>query len=251
MNMEERIRRINELYHKSQAAGLTEAEKQEQARLRREYVDNIKANIKAQMNNISVEREDGTIEHLGETHGKPSLRREILQKRDAVTQEERRRAALLITERIAGHQWFYGSENLLCFHGYGSEIDTRELLCEALRQGKKVYLPRVEGEELQFYKITSLDQVTEGYKGIPEPAGDTQRYQYTQELAEKTLMIMPGVAFDPEKNRLGYGKGFYDRYLADKKALALRSIGICFQCQMVEQVPAGEQDIRPYQVISV
>lgn len=251
MNMEERIKRINELYHKSKAEGLTETEKQEQAKLRREYVDNIKANIKAQLNNVSVEREDGTIVDLGETHGKPALRKEILQKRDAIDEEERQKAALLITERISGHQWFYGSEYLLCFHSYGSEISTLELIAEGLRQGKKVFLPRVEGEEIHFYRITSLDQVTEGYRGIPEPADNGERYEYTEELAQKTLLIMPGVAFDAAKNRLGYGKGFYDRYLADKEALAMRSIGICYQCQMVEQVPSREQDIRPCQVISV
>ncbi len=64
MNMEERIRRINELYHKSQAEGLTEAEKQEQAALRREYVENVRANLKVQLDGISIERPDGSIEKL-------------------------------------------------------------------------------------------------------------------------------------------------------------------------------------------
>lgn len=69
MNMDERIKRINELYHKSQAEGLTEAEKQEQARLRQEYVANVRANLRAQLDNISVENADGTIENLGEKFG--------------------------------------------------------------------------------------------------------------------------------------------------------------------------------------
>ncbi len=69
MNMEERIRRINELYHKSQAVGLTDGEKAEQARLRREYVDNIRGNLRAQLNNIVIERPDGTVEKLGEKFG--------------------------------------------------------------------------------------------------------------------------------------------------------------------------------------
>ncbi len=69
MNMDERIRRINELYHKSQAEGLTEDEKAEQARLRREYVDSVKNNLKAQLDNINIQQEDGTIENLGEKYG--------------------------------------------------------------------------------------------------------------------------------------------------------------------------------------
>jgi 5-formyltetrahydrofolate cyclo-ligase len=69
MNMDERIRRINELYHKSQAEGLTEDEKAEQARLRREYVDSVRNNLKAQLDNINIQQEDGTIENLGEKYG--------------------------------------------------------------------------------------------------------------------------------------------------------------------------------------
>ena len=69
MNMEERIRRINELYHKSQSQGLSEAEKEEQARLRREYVESIRRNLRAQLDNITIERPDGTMENLGEKYG--------------------------------------------------------------------------------------------------------------------------------------------------------------------------------------
>ena len=66
MNMEERIKHINELYHKSQAEGLTEEEKAEQAKLRAEYVANVRANLKAQIENVTVERPDGTIESLAD-----------------------------------------------------------------------------------------------------------------------------------------------------------------------------------------
>lgn len=69
MNMDERITRINELYHKSQEGGLTAAEKEEQARLRKEYVENVRANLKVQLDNISVEQPDGSVENLGEKYG--------------------------------------------------------------------------------------------------------------------------------------------------------------------------------------
>lgn len=73
MNMDERIRRINELYHKSQAEGLTEEEKAEQAQLRKEYVASVRGNLKAQLDNISIERPDGTIEKLGKKQGKQQI----------------------------------------------------------------------------------------------------------------------------------------------------------------------------------
>ena len=69
MNMDERIARINELYHKSQSEGLNDDEKEEQARLRKEYVENVRGNLKAQLDNISIQREDGTVENLGEKFG--------------------------------------------------------------------------------------------------------------------------------------------------------------------------------------
>ena len=70
MTFEEKVKRINELYHKSQAEGLTEDERKEQAVLRSEYLANVRANLRGQLNNISIQNEDGTITNLGEKYGK-------------------------------------------------------------------------------------------------------------------------------------------------------------------------------------
>ncbi len=72
-SMEEKVKRINELYHKSQAEGLTDEEKKEQAELRSEYIANVRANLRGQLNNISIENEDGTITNLGEKYGNKNL----------------------------------------------------------------------------------------------------------------------------------------------------------------------------------
>ena len=76
-------------------------------------------------------------------------------------------------------------------------------------------------------------------------------YAYSPDRAQRTLVLMPGVAFDPFRNRIGYGKGFYDRFLADKPQLQLRTIAVGYRCQMLEELPADHRDIRPYQVICV
>ena len=173
--------------------------------------------------------------------------------RDAMTIEERQIASLCLTERILGHQWFYRAELVLCFASFGSEIDTTEILKEALRLGKEVYVPRVEGDEMQFYRIRSIEELQPGYRGILEPSKDTERFVYETVAKEerKLLLLMPGVAFDRYRNRLGYGKGFYDRYLQDKPLLVTYSIGIGFACQLVEHLPSEETDIRPYQVLTL
>lgn len=209
---------------------------------------------------------------------KKAVRRAALAARDALGGDERKAGSLLLTERILGHQWFYRAEDLLCFVSYGSEIDTREILSEALRRGKRVYVPRVLAEAgerwedgggqrpgkdvgqpgkdvgqpgMEFFRIDSLDQLRKGYKGIMEPSGASEKYVCTPERAERTLMLMPGAAFDCFRNRIGYGGGFYDRYLGDRPALQQRTIAVGFKCQMVEEIPAESTDIRPCQVICV
>ena len=72
MTLDEKIKRINELYHKSKAEGLTDAEKEEQAKIRREYIDLVKGNLKGQLNNINIQEKDGSITNLGEKFGKKS-----------------------------------------------------------------------------------------------------------------------------------------------------------------------------------
>lgn len=181
------------------------------------------------------------------------IRQAALAARDAMSPEERSKGSLMMTERLLGHQWFYKSGIFLCFVSYGSEIDTHELLSEALRLGKKVYVPKVtkvsENHIMSFHRLTDLSELAKGYKGIPEPSGMTEEYIYRPDEADSTLLLMPGAAFDGCRNRLGYGKGFYDRFLADKEALWHRSIAVGFQCQLVAEIPERQGDIKPYQVI--
>lgn len=178
---------------------------------------------------------------------KKEIRKQVLALRDSLSDDERQRGNILVTEKILGHQWYYGAEYLLLFANYRSEIDTSMILEDALQKGKKVFLPKVEDNNMVFYRIWSPEDLRKGYKGIPEPAGDTDYYSGGETLAEKTLMIMPGAAFDVKRRRIGYGGGFYDRYLQDKPWM--RTIAIGYKCQMLEEIPTEDTDIRPGQVI--
>lgn len=181
------------------------------------------------------------------------IRRTALEARERLSQEQRQKSSLLMTERILGHQFFYRSQIFLGFVSYGSEIDTHELIEEAIRLGKRVYVPKVtsssENPEMKFYKLTALSELNPGFRGIPEPTGDSEEYVYRESEAWQTFLLMPGAAFDGFRNRLGYGKGFYDNFLADKAALQLRTIAVGFQCQMAEEIPVREGDIKPCQVM--
>lgn len=206
---------------------------------------------------------------------KKQIRRRVLARRDALTSQEQRRASCLITERLLGHQWFYRAGSLLCYVSYGSELDTRELIQEALRLEKEVYVPKVEeNRRMDFFRIGALEELQPGFHGILEPR-DTARI-YVGEGAKRTLMLMPGVAFDICGNRLGYGGGYYDRYLAAHPQFQTRldpqgavyaeivsddaqrggvqayTMAIGHSCQLVEEpLPVEKTDCRPCQVILV
>ena len=182
---------------------------------------------------------------------KRKIRKEILVKRASIPSEKRRLADMFIADRIIGHQWFYRAQVVLGFVNYDSEISTKEILEETLLKGKKLFLPKIEGDVMIFYLVESLDDLTEGYKGIPEPKGDTQVFDYEYYKDSRILILVPGVAFDIYGNRMGYGKGFYDRFLADKELLQTYSIAIGYKCQQVEILPVDKHDIKPYQIILV
>lgn len=180
---------------------------------------------------------------------KKEIRRKVLERRDSLGPMERKRSEILMTERILGHQWYYGAKELLIFVSYGSEIETAPIWEEALRQNKKVYVPCIVEDNMEFYRIMGKADLHPGYKGIPEPINieNREKYVFSEEKITSTLMLLPGVAFDPTRNRIGYGKGFYDRYLADKAEL--HTIAIGFDCQMVSAIETEETDVKPMQVI--
>ena len=125
---------------------------------------------------------------------------------------------------------------------YKQEVGTKAIIKKAWELGKEVAVPKIVGNEMQFFYIKQFSDLTDGYKGILEPT-TLQRAD-----TEDGLVIMPGVAFDKRKNRIGYGKGFYDRFLNDHRQL--HTIALCFTCQMVENIPIDEYDIRPQVLIT-
>lgn len=178
---------------------------------------------------------------------KKSLRKEMLLKRASLNETDKIKAEVLLQEKLFGHLWFYQAQNILIYVSYNNEMNTFPIIEEALRQSKNVYVPKVEGKEMHFYQIHSLDDLQPGFKGILEAKEGTALFQAIPEEEDNTLMIMPGVAFDCFRNRLGYGGGFYDRYLADKPFM--HTIAIGYACQMTDYIETEKTDIKPGQVI--
>lgn len=172
---------------------------------------------------------------------KKQLRKEHLAIRNAMSEEERLSKSHEIMESVVSSYDFLRSEQLLIYASYGSEVNTTGIIEYAFLLKKKVYCPKVTGDgEMEFYRIDSQKDLIPGYKGIPEPAvTNTERYEPDSRV--KAMVVMPGVCFDEKGNRIGYGKGFYDRYLAHKDGIL--KMALAFDNQVTECVPEEEADI--------
>lgn len=179
---------------------------------------------------------------------KKCIRNELLKKRNTLTEEDCQKYSKLIEKQLLSLEQYQNSEILLIYNSYLSEVSTYGIIEQALKTGKKVFCPKVLSPGImEFYKITSLEDVILGYRNIPEPK--TTKVPYQDENLSKTLMIMPLVGFDNHKNRLGYGGGFYDRYL--QRFPELHRIGLGFECQRYEEhLPIEDTDQKPDYIIT-
>jgi len=138
------------------------------------------------------------------------------------------------------------------FMSMNSEIDTQVLVETAFKEGKKVFIPKVEGEKLLFYPLLSPDGPwSRGPFGIREPAAFPAVPPYKTSEGKPALpedfpalIITPGLAFDRQGNRLGRGRAYYDRFFAklDEEGMRYTALGLCMNFQIVPRVPAGEND---------
>ena len=125
---------------------------------------------------------------------------------------------------------------------------THTMIQSAFSLKKAIFCPKVCGDEIRFYRIKKLDDLTGLYKGIQEPKHNPSNDFAMNGEGEHSLVVMPGVAFDQERNRLGYGKGYYDKFLTENPTI--KTIAIALECQIVEQIPTTEYDIKPDHIIT-
>ena len=141
-----------------------------------------------------------------------------------------------ILVNILANEIVQKSENILLYLSLRDEVSTWNLLEELWKLGKNIYVPKVEDKNMEFYKISSKEELKIGKFNIFEP---TTSLKYLNE--KKDCIIVPGLLFDKFGNRLGYGKGYYDRYLEKKN---LYKIGICFSTFLVDKINVLKHDIK-------
>ena len=167
---------------------------------------------------------------------KHQLRQSIRQQKRAMTEEEILRRSAKLGELFAASEAYQNAKTIYGYLPYNQEVRTVPMLERALREGKRVAVPKVYGEEMKFIFLDDLNQVTKGYAGIPEPIADGPVAD-----DETALVLMPGLAFDPQGHRIGYGGGFYDKFLAAEPNHP--TLALCYAFQMLPALETEEHDI--------
>ena len=173
---------------------------------------------------------------------KDDLRREIAGKKRAMGEDEILRASQELAGQLLVHPLYREAKTLYVYLSYNQEVRTDGIIRQARKDGKRIAVPKVFGKELRFFYLDEDTRLETGSFGIAEPVDG-------QEADDRTaLVLLPGLAFDRDGHRIGYGGGYYDRFLAAQPLHP--TIALCYAFQMLDHVPAQAHDI-PADVVLV
>jgi 5-formyltetrahydrofolate cyclo-ligase len=175
---------------------------------------------------------------------KRALRRRILERRDAIDTSERAERSARIASRLRSLPEVERARTVMAFWSFGSEVETGPLIRALHEAGTRVALPRIQGRDVAAVDYAPGDPVAPTGFGAMEPTGGE-----VLEPGDVDLVIVPGVAFDRAGGRVGYGGGFYDRFLRRTRP-EVPAIAIAFADQIAERVPAGRADRRVDAVVT-
>ena len=188
-------------------------------------------------------------------YDKKSIRKKMIKDRDGLSIQELSDKTKLIEEKLFSSDEYKKALNILIYASMGSEVITDGIIKKAFEDGKKVFCPKVTDRakrEMVFVKITGISDLKSGYMGIREPEISEKSVIFCTDAFSHSLVIMPGVSFDRDRNRLGYGGGFYDTFLSQNAGIS--TIALAFDCQIYDgSFPdeiVDEHDIKPDKIIT-
>ncbi len=168
---------------------------------------------------------------------KDELRKEMIKKRKAIL--NKKEISTIIVDKVINLDIFKEARIVAIYNSMKDEVDTSYLIKEAMKE-KIILLPKIIDNKMAFIKIDRRTKYLKSNFGVLEPLGDV----YNDKI---DLIIVPGLAFDSNLNRLGFGKGYYDEYLTNKD---IYKIGLAFDEQIVDEIPTEEHDIKMDMVIT-
>ncbi len=175
---------------------------------------------------------------------KQQLRKDIRQRKQQYSLEQREVWSKEIEQKLLDHPRLQTARVVMLYYALPDEVDTRHLVNTLLKEGKTVVLPKcIDKEHIEPRQYTGPDDLAEGIYNLLEPVGKPY-----DALGDIEQIIVPGMSFDSKGHRLGRGRGYYDRFLA--QVPQAYKIGVCFDFQRVEQVPVDENDQVMDEVLS-
>ena len=182
---------------------------------------------------------------------KKELRKEAKSYRKSLSESDRLDKSSTIISNLKALKDFQKAKVILMYASLPDEVETLSLIRELTEEDKKsVYCPVTQGDEMEFYRISSVDDLKEGNFHVLEPKSLAERRLVLQNDVYY-CMLMPGLMFDKKGNRLGYGKGYYDKYLARVfKDVNLITIALSYEAMVKDAIPAEETDWRADYVVT-
>lgn len=178
---------------------------------------------------------------------KKDLRNIILNKRNSIDNNTKEEMDREIFNRLINLDLYKEAKNIFIYLSFGSEIDTNPIIDRALEDGKEVYIPKIykSNKEMKAIRLNSFEDLEENSMGILEPKDDSNFI----DKENIDLIIVPGAVFDLEGNRIGYGGGYYDRFLSNIKDKR-NKVALAYDLQIVENIEAEEHDIKVDYIIT-
>ncbi len=163
---------------------------------------------------------------------KKEIRQQIIKQRKCMSAVEQIAKSSLICNKILTNSCYIKSKVVYVYCSVNREVSLEILIQDALKNNKIVAFPKVEGDDIFFYSVLSPEELKPGFFNIPEPVAAAP-------APKGDLVLVPGVAFTKKGERLGYGGGFYDRFLTKNE---IYSIGVGYDFQIVEMLPMEKHD---------
>lgn len=196
-------------------------------------------------NEVSYGYDRSTVkDSYGLQKAKKLLRSDFIKKRNGLSDADIDRKSKIITEFLLKQEPLNSAQTVGLYYPVNNEVDTRYIFQYLRSRNVETYFPRVSGSELDFYKVNKLSELKPANFNVPQPFTGYERIN-TNEL---DLLLIPGVAFDRNGNRLGYGRGYYDRAIDGINRSGL--FGLCYHFQIVPELPVEQNDRRVGSIVT-
>lgn len=177
---------------------------------------------------------------------KEALRKKMIKERNGLSKKEKKIKDESIYNQVIKDKDYIAANTVFLFMSFGSEINTKKIILDALDHNKKVFLPKVVGKKLELFEIEDFENLERSKYGILEPNA------FCQGIGNCGIdfILMPGLAFDSFGGRVGYGGGFYDRYISSlPNYKEIPKVAIAYDFQIIEKVPMSKYDIPVDRII--